>query len=308
VEVTTPRCRLNPATPPGPGMAGAFCSVCGRRLPFPAAFCAGCGTAVPPTSSAAAPPAGTSPPLPTFSSPTVSAFPSAPVSRGAPLSGEPLGLPDRTALSRVEFAAILSLVGVIFGLAVSAVTNLGGLVSATTGSSGVVVRLPPVALLVGVVVTSVAVELAGLFFYRTAFRTLAPVDRRFSTPSGLALVAIVGLVLAVLGVGLFLAALYEAVHCVGAGNPITQACLFTGTFYGGTALLAIGAIVAVVGYIGVLVGIWRLGSRYERSLFKVGAILLLIPYLNLVGAILIWAGARGARREVEPFTFPGQVQ
>ena len=198
--------------------------------------------------------------------------------------------------------------GVGFELAVSTVTDLSRIASASSGSGGVVLSLPPVALVITVIAVSATVEAVGLYLYRSAFVTLAPVDRRFSTPGALALVAIVGLVLAVLGVCLLLIALYHAVQCAGSGNPVTQACLFTGTFWASLALLAVGGIVAVVGLIGVLLGIWRLGTRYRQSLFKVGAVLLIFPYLNLVGAILIWAGARSAHREGEPYAFPSQTQ
>jgi hypothetical protein len=89
------------------------------------------------------------------------------------------------------------------------------------------------------------------------------------------------------------------VSCAGSGVPIPSSCLLSNTFWGGVALLGLGGLLAFVGYIGVLLGIWRLGTRYADAMFKVGAILLIIPYINLIGAILILIGARTARRKVE---------
>ncbi len=56
--------------------------------------------------------------------------------------------------------------------------------------------------------------------------------------------------------------------------------------------MAIAAIVLFAGYIGLLVGIWRLGSRYSEWMFKVGAIFLLIPFLNVAGAVFVLIAAR----------------
>lgn len=206
---------------------------------------------------------------------------------------------DRSALFHVTLAAILTLVGVIVGFASSAiVSNLGGLISTTSGTSGVVLSLPSPWVWVGLIGVSAVIQLAGYLMFRSAFHTLTPVDRRFSTPATLALIAVGSFIAVLVGLALILGALYQAVQCVGSGNPITQACLFTSTFWGGLALVAVGAIVFIVGYIGILIGIWRLGTRYSETVFKVGAVLLLIPVLNVVGAILILVGAQSATRKI----------
>jgi hypothetical protein len=199
----------------------------------------------------------------------------------------------------VTIAAILSLVGVIVGIVTSTISNVSGIVTSSTGTSGVSISLPSPWVWVGLVGISVAIEIAGLVMFRSAFRTLARVDRRFSTPAMLALAAIASFVVILLGLGLLLGALYQAVQCVGSGNPITGACLFTGTFWAGIALLVVGGLVALVGFIGVLIGIWRLGTRYSETTFKLGAVLSIIPYLNIAGAILILAGAHSVRGRLE---------
>ena len=50
----------------------------------------------------------------------------------------------------------------------------------------------------------------------------------------------------------------------------------------------------LIGFIGLILGIWRLGTRYETSLLHVGAIVAI--FLPFVGWLLIWIGARDARR------------
>ena len=94
-------------------------------------------------------------------------------------------------------------------------------------------------------------------------------------------------------------ALEQAITCAGSGNPITSACLNVGTLLGIVAVMGITAIIILVGYIGLLIGIWRLGSRYSSDGFKVGAVLLIFPVLSVAGAILILVSARNARARIE---------
>jgi hypothetical protein len=206
---------------------------------------------------------------------------------------------DVAALSRVALAAVLAIAGQLLGIVIIAFTNVSGLISVTTSSSGARISLPSPWVWVGYVLGGAALALTEIVLLRAAFHGLAPADRTFSSPASLAVVALIGVVLALSGLGLFLKALYDAVACAGTGVPITTSCLTTGTFWGGVALLGIGALLAFIGYIGVLLGIWRLGTRYGDSKFKVGAILLIFPYINLVGGALILVAARAARAKVE---------
>lgn len=161
----------------------------------------------------------------------------------------------------------------------------------TTTSRGPSVSAQLPAMLGVIFGIAAAFGLVQLLLYRTGFHTLSEVSAEFSTPSTLALFAIIGVLFLVAGLGLFLVAIYQAIQCVGAGNPLTVACLVNGTLWGAVALIVIGGILALVGYIGILLGIWRLGSRFNNALFKVGAILLIIPYLSVVGLILLLVGA-----------------
>ena len=55
----------------------------------------------------------------------------------------------------------------------------------------------------------------------------------------------------------------------------------------------IQALVGTVG--GQLLGLWRVGSRYNSTIIKVGAIFVIIPLLNFVAPILILIGAYQVR-------------
>jgi hypothetical protein len=63
-------------------------------------------------------------------------------------------------------------------------------------------------------------------------------------------------------------------------------------------LLFVVAIVLLIGAIGLLIGIWRLGTRYQEGLLKVAAILLILPVLNIVGFVLILVASRSLRNRI----------
>ncbi len=226
---------------------------------------------------------------------------------GRPLGGRTGPSPetrerDVGALRWVRLAAILALVAGVAGIAANWIFNALSFLTVTSTTSGSVVSVGPLVSLEAYLAVVLVLAVTELALLRAGFWLLSGVDESFSTPSSLAIVAMAGMVMVVLGVVVFLDALVRAVECSGAGNPLSSACLGNGEFLGSIALLGIGAIVALVGYIGVLIGLWRLGTRYNDSMFKVGAILLIFPFLNLVGAILILIGANAALRQAEGAT------
>jgi Protein of unknown function (DUF973)/zinc-ribbon domain len=276
-------------------MSARFCSFCGKLIPSEAAFCPYCGTAA--AGAVRPPPPGFAPgPLPGSPPFGYATRPGPPTWLVPPSESRAV---DLSALSTVTLAAVLALAGVLLSLLITSLINVSGFVSVSTGSSGTTISLPPAWVWAVLLVVTAGFDLAELLLYRSAFRSLSRGDPRFSTPASLAIVAFIGLVLALLGVAAFLSALYSAVACAGSGMPIPSSCLLTSTFWAGVALLGVGGLIAVIGYIGVLIGIWRLGTRYEAPAFKVGAVLTIIPYLSVIGAILILVAARSSRGKIQ---------
>ena len=277
-----------------PSVGAAFCPYCGKPVVAGGTFCPSCGATLgspatgavgtPPPSPFAPPPVGPVPPL----GATYSMF-------GAP---NPASLSlDRSALSSVQWAAVLALVGAFVSVVTLFAGNVGSLVTVTTTASGSSSLSLSAAALYFLAVTAgvgLVLTVLELILYRSAFRALAPIDDRFSTPATLVLLLFIAVILIVVIGAAVIGVALQAIACAGAGNPITSSCLSVGTLLDLVGLLAVVAIVALIGYIGLLIGIWRLGSRYNESLFKVGAILLIFPVLNFIGAILILVGARAA--------------
>ena len=269
-------------------MLPSYCSHCGGPVPAGAVFCPACGATVTPTAAG-----GVATPLPA-APPPVGAWPVPYPPPGWGGSSSPNAGRERAgdlkALRAVRLASVLGLVGGIAGLVAASLLSSTSVLAVTTTSGGTSVSAQLPAMLGVIFGIAAAFGLVQLILYRTGFHTLSEVSAEFSTPSTLALLALLGGLFLVAGAGLFLVAFYQAIQCAGAGNPLTAACLVNGTFWSAVALIALGGILALVGYIGILVGIWRLGSRFHNALFKVGAILLIIPYLSVVGQILLLVG------------------
>jgi uncharacterized membrane protein len=200
----------------------------------------------------------------------------------------------------VQIAAIVALLGALLSLVSLIGSPAVTVVGDSTNPSATAIRITAqgLYLLVAVSAAAIAFTLVELYFFRRAFRALASQDRRFSTPASLTLLVLVAILIVALVGGGLISELYQSIQCAGPGNPITSTCLNLGNFLGLFALLGLAGILALIGYLGLLVGIWRLGSRYGESMFKIGAILLLIPLLNFVGVILILVAARSARGRI----------
>ncbi len=271
-------------------MAPSVCPHCGRPVGPGDAFCATCGI---PLASAVPPPPGT--PL----SPFVDSGPWG----GAPGFGRPLFGPDSPtpasraadlrALSNVQWASIVALAGVFLYLVTLLAGNLPTFLTIAVGSATTVsLNVGALDFLIVTAGAGSILTLVELVLYRGAFRALAPIDDRFITPGMLVLLLFIAVVLALAISGGMVGLLLQGIACAGAGNPIPLGCLNVPALLGLLALLAIVGVIALIGYVGLLVGIWRLGTRYGETLFQVGAVLLIIPFLNFIGVILILVGAR----------------
>jgi hypothetical protein len=158
--------------------------------------------------------------------------------------------------------------------------------------------VPPLWVTLALVAGGSGVALAETLAFFSAFRGLACFDYRFSAPSRFAFLLLIGELVVLFGGVVLTAFLYGAIQCAGSGHAVPSSCIDLATFWAGFALLGIGSIVTLVGYVGVAVGVWRLGTRYRVRLFRIGAVLLLIPYVSGLGSALVALGARRQLRRL----------
>jgi hypothetical protein len=154
-----------------------------------------------------------------------------------------------------------------------------------------------------VVLIGVVFGILAILRFRSAFQALVPIDYRFRSPASLSILAVIGSIFVLLGLGLALAGVSSVLGSCGSNynytscyNAVTNNA---GLILGALGALALGAILLLIGEIMVLIGIWRLGTRYNESLLKIGAIFVIIPFLDIVAPFLIYFGANQAQRMVE---------
>lgn len=216
---------------------------------------------------------------------------------------------DLAALSKIWVAALISVVGSVLGIAVPLLLSSTGYFRIVIPASGSALPFAESALytVLGLAVAGLAISMVAFWFYRDGFLAVRRVDNRFSSSPTWALLVIIGLILLVLGLAVLFASLIALVSCVGTATTIPASCVNLGGLLGGVALLFVAIIILLIGYIGTLVSIWRLGDRYGDSLFKIGAVLLIIPYVAFVGQILILVAASKAQTQVRQHPPGGYV-
>ena len=218
---------------------------------------------------------------------------------------------ESAALSRITWYAIIQIAGVA-GSIVMYFLFIPGFFSkfplASTGTTGTASASDVASWLQGlfsslmvVIAVTFAIGLIAILLLLSAFRRLSRLDSpSFSTPATLTILLLVGMVIA--GIGLIplfwmLSSLLSNI----VQNPTTY------TFAGGqvadltaaVALIVIGGILSIIGVIGgEILGLWRVGTRYDSSVIKVSAIFIVIPYLSWVGPILLLVGALDAKNKL----------
>ncbi len=203
---------------------------------------------------------------------------------------------DLQAVTYLLWASVSVLAGGLIAAAALFVPGILGIATTTGANPAITIRWEFYLLLA----IDGAVGVTTTLLLRFAFRTLTPVDVRFSTPSTLSILLIVGLVLVLAGVYPLFVGYQSFFDCTSTStNQTTLANCpgLTAAVLGLLALLA-GSVIGLVGYIGCLIGVWRFGSRYGSDAYRIGAILLLFPLLNVVGAILILIAAHSTREEL----------
>ena len=190
----------------------------------------------------------------------------------------------RTAMLIYLVAFVLSLVGYILGVAVasSPVASLGGTSPSTA--------IPFLILFIIVMVLAIV----ALFFIRSGFSALASNNRKYGIGATGALIELVGAILFIVAVGVIIASV-AAATTGGFGAAI-------GGGLAGLAFFGIGGILGFVGTIMLVVGFYRIGSDYNSTAVKVGAIFYIL--FSLIGVILLYVGLKDAQRGSAPGAKP----
>jgi hypothetical protein len=225
---------------------------------------------------------------------------------------------ERSALTKVMWFGIIELVGIVAGWVGAFYifssffnANLFSSLGSNPTPSQVASALGPLFQdVVYIIPLSVGVELVGLVVLTLGFRGLAKVDNpRFHISTPFMVVLIVGLLIVAGGAVPLLNTIPNIISsgltgCTGSYGSLT--CTPSSAFFNQFSsifvyfgLILLGGLLTLIGYIGGLIlGLWRVGSRYNQTTLKIGAIFQIIPLLNVVAPILIILGANEAKNVV----------
>ncbi len=229
--------------------------------------------------------------------------------------------PRASSPSDVEGVSHLK-VGAILGIVVQAAFWVGFLVfyliynalSSTVSPYGTTSTIPSwitpntfylaVALLAGGLVLGIV----SYIFFFLGFRAVKRGAPDFGAPTTMMIVGLVGYLLAVIGIVVIIGTIVSAINSATAGT-ITQgsAAIDISALIGGLALIGLGALLGLIGVIGLVLGNWRAGNRYGESTLKVGSILTILPYVSIVGYILLLVGYSKAGTKLRTSGIPSNM-
>ena len=209
---------------------------------------------------------------------------------------------ERSALNKIMWFGIVQLIGLVagwvvyflaFGYVFSSAASLNLPQNPTPAQVGTALG-PVFQEFTLVIPVSLAINLAGVLLLLIGFREFNRFDSsRFSVPSKLIYLLAIGVIFAGGAVVLLFNGLPNLIaQAPTTGTPNATFMSAVGGLLLFVGFAFIGAIIALIGLIGgEILGLWRVGSRYNDTVIKLGAIFVIIPLLNIVAPILILIGA-----------------
>jgi hypothetical protein len=201
--------------------------------------------------------------------------------------------------SRIKWGALLGTLGLVLAIAGVFIVLLdvgfaaGGGIASTANFQTI---LNTIFLAIGAILAGVALAFLSFVLYMLGFASLRKADGRFTVPLALLLIGLIGLLLLLGFAGLYAAGIHSALGC--ASTDTTCQNNATSLPSGSGALLYGGGLLAFVGLIGAILGLWRFGSRYQSGVTKVGAILYIIPVLAILAPILVLIGSHQVQKRL----------
>jgi Protein of unknown function (DUF973) len=214
---------------------------------------------------------------------------------------------ERSALTKVMWFGIIQLVGLVAGWVIyfyafgSVFTTFASLGSSNSPPAQVTAALSSVfqtfTLLMPI---SLGIELVAIVLLLIGFREFSRVDpSKFSTPSKLTYLLLIGVIIAGAAAVLLFSSFPAIFAQMASSSGSTPSSAFQSAIAGllTFSLLAfVGGILALIGFVGgQILGLWRVGSKYDETVIKLGSIFVVIPFLNIVAPILILVGASQAK-------------
>ena len=186
-------------------------------------------------------------------------------------------------IHKLRLAMLVYLVGSVLGMVGGFVGLLPGLLSpASVSAAAASATVYLIVLIIGLVVGLIA-----LLLMRSGFKIVRTADTSYGIGVTGTLLEMIGIILIGVAVAILIATLGSAALSGGISGAGGLGGALVGVF-ATIGLIVIGAIIAFVGVILTLVGLFRIGSKYKNALVEIGAVLYL--FITFVGVILLYIG------------------
>jgi hypothetical protein len=204
-------------------------------------------------------------------------------------------------IRRLKLASLLGVVGVavfiLVPIAILLVPGVGLDFASVGPGTADSLFTDFVAVIVGLTVGPL-ILVASFATYLAGFAKLRTAEPKFTVPLALGIVGVIGLLMLAGAFGLLLYLVDQICSCGGPGvattlcvNPPSSSLYLD---------LALGGILpALIGWIGLLLGLYRTGSRYSSTQTRLGALLYPVPLLTVVAPLVVWLGTRDIERVLE---------
>ena len=142
--------------------------------------------------------------------------------------------------------------------------------------------------ILAVVVVGALISLISIVLYLVSFNAFRKVGPGFGGPVALLVIGLLGLLLLVVGFALILNDFFQAVSCSASGA--SSSCLDYSQLEGAVLAVFGGLFLSFLGWIGLVIGLYRVGKRYNSTVTKIGGILTIIPIVGLIAPVLVVIG------------------
>jgi hypothetical protein len=203
---------------------------------------------------------------------------------------------------RARAGAIVGIIGLIVAIvAPIVIVYLGGysltVLGHRVGHAGGTLPTTAFEELLGVIVVGLFITFVGALLYVLSFSALRKTFPGFGGPMGLGIAGLVGILFIGAGLADILYQFYQAVGC--SATQSASSCVNYTQLFGVVTIVLLGALLGFLGIIGLLIGLYRIGSRYDSTVTKVGGILYIIPVASIAAPFLVLAGTQGILRRLD---------
>jgi hypothetical protein len=166
---------------------------------------------------------------------------------------------DKTAIGKIKIFSLLGIVGIVLGVLVPTFSGFtSSMIIGTSATNTIAAAAATFAVVAIVAIIGFVIGVVALLQIRSAFKGLSQVDNRFSTPSWMVLGLFAALVIFIVDVILVISFLVSLPGFTLTGPPPPPPVVTSGmiaTLLGIVALFGLGAIAALVGIIGIILGL-----------------------------------------------------